>query len=200
MEQLPKPALLPQLPPSDEELVRLTLDDKEYFGELVDRYEAKLTRYIGRLGVRNLEDQQDVLQDIFLKAYRNLNGFDISLQFSSWIYRIAHNEAISWYRKQNVRPEGHLISDSEELLTLLSGKEESADVQFDKTINAQALGEALTKINEKYREVIILRFFEHKEYEEISDILQIPVGSVGTLLHRGKKQLAAALNPDELRI
>ncbi len=200
MEQLPKPAPLPQLPPSDEELVRLTLVDKEHFGELVDRYEAKLTRYIGRLGVRNPEDQQDVLQEIFLKAYRNLNGFDISLQFSSWIYRIAHNEAISWYRKQNVRPEGHLITDSEELLTLLGSKEESADVEFDKTINAEALGEALTKIDKKYREVIILRFFEHKEYEEISDILQIPVGSVGTLLHRGKKQLAAALNPDELRI
>ncbi len=178
----------------------MTLVDKEHFGELVDRYEAKLTRYIGRLGVRNLEDQQDVLQEIFLKAYRNLNGFDTSLQFSSWIYRIAHNEAISWYRKQSVRPEGHLIADGEELLSYLSSKEESVDVEFDKTINAEALGEALAKIDEKYREVIILRFFEHKEYEEISDILQIPVGSVGTLLHRGKKQLATALNPEELRI
>ncbi len=189
-----------QLPPSDAELVKMTLVDKRHFGELVDRYESKLQRYIARLGVRDIEDQLDVLQEIFLKTYRNLNAFDPALQFSSWIYRIAHNEAISWYRKQNVRPEGHLIADSEELLSFVSSKDESVDVQFDKEINAQALSEALAVIDEKYREVIILRYFEHKEYEEISDILQLPVGSVGTLLHRGKKQLATALNPEKIRI
>ncbi|MCD5381325.1 MAG: RNA polymerase sigma factor [Candidatus Pacebacteria bacterium] len=189
-----------QLPPSDEELVKHTLQDKSVFGELVERYEAKLTRYIIRLGVRDIDDQLDVLQDIFLKTYRNLNAFDTSLKFSSWIYRIAHNEAISWYRKKNVRPEGHLIGDSEEMLSFLSAKTESADVSFDKTINAEVVNEALLEIDSKYREAIILRFFEHKEYEEISDILKIPTGSVGTLLHRGKKQLAAGLNQDAIRI
>lgn len=189
-----------QLPPSDEELVRLTLEEKNVFGQLVDRYEAKLARYIARLGVRNPDDQLDVLQEIFLKVYRNLNGFDTSLQFSSWIYRIAHNEAISWYRKKNVRPEGHLIADSEEIISFISAKDELADVSFDKTVNAKEVSHALYMIDEKYREVIILRFFEHKEYEEISDILKIPVGSVGTLLHRGKKQLATVLNKEALRI
>lgn len=189
-----------ELPPSDEELVTLTLQDKEYFGMLVDRYEAKLTRYIARLGVKLSDDQLDVLQEIFLKTYRNLNGFDTSLKFSSWIYRIAHNEAISWYRKKNVRPEGHLVTDSEELLGFMSANEEGADEQVDKSINAEALGQALNEIDAKYREVLILRFFEHKEYEDISDILQIPVGSVGTLIHRGKKQLKSALNQDEIRI
>ncbi|MCA9359575.1 sigma-70 family RNA polymerase sigma factor [Candidatus Kaiserbacteria bacterium] len=188
------------LPPSDEELVKMTLQDKSHFGVLVDRYQAKLARYIARLGVRDPEDQMDVLQDIFLKTYRNLNGFDTSLHFSSWIYRIAHNEAISWYRKKNVRPEGHLIGDSEEIIGFLSAKDESADAQFDKTVNAKEVNEALLKIDEKYREVIILRFFEHKDYDEISDILKIPVGSVGTLLHRGKKQLADALNHEAIRI
>jgi RNA polymerase sigma-70 factor (ECF subfamily) len=185
---------------SDEELVKQTLQDKQFFGGIVDRYEAKLTRYIARLGIHNPEDQLDVLQEIFLKVYKNLNGFDTSLQFSSWIYRIAHNEAISWYRKKNVRPEGHLIADSEELLGFLSSKEDTADVEFDKTVNAVQVNEALNKIEDKYRQVLILRFFEHKEYEEISDILKIPVGSVGTLLHRGKKQLAVELNKHAIRI
>jgi RNA polymerase sigma-70 factor (ECF subfamily) len=194
MEQIPK------LPPSDEELVQKTLVDKSVFGELVDRYQAKLTRYIARLGVRDVDDQLDVLQEIFLKTYRNLNGFDTSLQFSSWIYRIAHNEAISWYRKKNVRPEGHLVADSEEMISFISSKDEAVDVSFDKTVNAKQVNEALLEIEAKYREVIVLRFFEHKEYEEISDILKIPVGSVGTLLHRGKKQLAAALNQEAIRI
>ena len=189
-----------QLLPSDEELARKTLEDKNVFGELVDRYQAKLMRYIARLGVRNPDDQLDVLQEIFLKTYRNINAFDSSLQFSSWIYRIAHNEAISWYRKKNVRPEGHLIGDSEEMLSFLSAKSETADVTFDKTVNAKEVNAALFKIDEKHRAALILRFYEHKEYEEISDILKIPVGSVGTLLHRGKKQLATALNEDAIRI
>lgn len=191
---------IPQLPPSDEEIVRRTLTEPNQYGLLVERYEPKLQRYITRLGVRVHDDQLDVLQEIFIKAYRNLNGFDTSLSFSSWIYRIAHNEAISFYRKKNVRPEGHLVGDSDEVLSFISSSAEGSDVIFDKTINAKQVEEALSVLDEKYREPIILRFFEHKEYDEISDILQIPIGSVGTLLHRGKKQLADVLNKDALRI
>lgn len=185
---------------TDAEVVLAALADKEQFGVLMDRYEAKLRRYIARLGVRNAEDQSDVLQDIFIKVYRNLNGFDQHLKFSSWIYRIAHNEAISWYRKKNVRPEGHLIADSEELLSFAAGNLDSAELQFDETINADVLHHALQKLDRKYAEVLILRFFEHKEYDEISDILQLPIGSVGTLIHRGKKQLATVINNDHIRI
>lgn len=191
---------LPSLPPSDEEVVRMTLQSPEMYGLLMERYEPKLQRYIARLGVRIPDDQLDVLQEIFIKAYRNLNNFDTSLSFSSWIYRIAHNEAISWYRKKNVRPEGHLVGDGDEVLSFLSSNQDGSDVHFDKTINASEVNKALQLIDEKYREPIILRFFEHKEYDEISDILQIPIGSVGTLLHRGKKQLASVLNKDALRI
>jgi len=184
----------------DEEVVLETLKNPNQYGILMERYEAKLKRYITRLGVRNSEDQLDVLQDIFIKAYRNLNGFDTSLSFSSWMYRIAHNEAISWYRKKNVRPEGHLVGDGEEVLEFLSSKEQGPEVVFDHVVNAAEVNRALALIDEKYREPIILRFFEHKEYDEISDILEIPIGSVGTLLHRGKKQLASVLNKDKLRI
>jgi RNA polymerase sigma-70 factor (ECF subfamily) len=186
--------------PTDEAVVIAALADKEQFGVLMDRYEAKLRRYIARLGVRNPDDQLDVLQDIFIKVYRNLNGFDQKLKFSSWIYRIAHNEAISAYRKKNVRPEGHLIADSEELLSFAAGNLDSAELQFDHTVNAEVLRQALLKLDKKYEAVLILRFFEHKDYDEISDILQIPIGSVGTLIHRGKKQLATVINNDQIRI
>jgi RNA polymerase sigma-70 factor (ECF subfamily) len=192
--------MIPILPPSDAEVVRMTLVDPNQYGLLVERYEAKLQRYITRLGVRVHDDQLDVLQEIFIKAYRNLNSFDTSLSFSSWIYRIAHNEAISFYRKKNVRPEGHLVGDGDEVLSFLSSSLDTADVKFDQGINAEEVNKALVKIDEKYREPLILRFFEHKEYDEISDILQIPIGSVGTLIHRGKKQLATVLNKDALRI
>ncbi|USN87811.1 MAG: RNA polymerase sigma factor [Candidatus Nomurabacteria bacterium] len=187
-------------PPTDIELVKMTLQQRSSFGFIVDRYEAKLKRYINRLGVRNPDDQLDVLQEIFIKAYKNLNSFDTSLSFSAWIYRIAHNEAISWYRKHKVRPEGHMIADSEEVLGLVSSSADAPDLVFDQNINAEILNKALHKIDEKYREVLILRYFEHLEYDQISDVLKIPIGSVGTLLHRGKKQLYDVLNHESIRI
>jgi len=185
---------------TDEELVVRTLTDRNVFAELIDRYEAKLTRYVRRLGVRTVEDIQDVLQETFIKAYRNLNGFDTSLSFSSWLYRIAHNEAVSWFRKQHVRPEGNLIADSEEIMQFIAGTESSAPVLFDQQVNAAVLNDALYHLDEKYRQPLILRYFEHKNYDEISDILMIPVGSVGTLIHRGKKQLASVIDTAAVRI
>jgi RNA polymerase sigma-70 factor, ECF subfamily len=191
---------IPALPPSDEEVVRMTLLEPNHYGLLMERYEPKLKRYITRLGIRNQEDQLDVLQEIFIKAYRNLNGFDTDLSFSSWIYRIAHNEAISFYRKQTVRPEGHLVADSEQVFDFLTAKQTADDVLFDSRLNAAEIHRALEELEPKYREPLILRYFEHKEYDEISDILEIPIGSVGTLLHRGKKKLKSVINEAKVRI
>lgn len=185
---------------SDEEIVSMTLRDKAFFAHIVLRYEEKLSRYITRLGVRNEEDRQDTLQDIFIKIYKNLNAFDTTLSFSSWVYRIAHNEAISAYRKKNVRPEGHLIDEGNERVAREMTKEDGVEKQFDEQINSEEVYRALEQVDEKYKIVLILRFFEHKEYEEISDILKIPTGSVGTLIHRGKKQLKEQIDTKQLHI
>lgn len=185
---------------TDAEIVAAALTDPQAIGAIITRYEDKLRRYIYRLGVRDHDEQADVLQDIFIKVYRNLNSYDSDLSFSSWIYRIAHNEAISWYRKRAVRPEGSLIAEGDDVLALLPTAAEAPEVAFDRTIEAKAVAEALKQLDEKYREVLVLRFFEHKEYDEISDILEIPIGSVGTLIHRGKKQLYHELNRHFVRI
>lgn len=185
---------------TDEALVAVVLKTPNAFGEIIERYEAKLARYIDRLGVRVLDDKLDVLQEIFIKAYRNLNSFDGSFKFSSWIYRIAHNEAVSWYRKRSVRPEGHLVADGEDVMFLIKDGTEGSEVAFDKDLNATELLRALDEIDQKYKEALILRFFEHKEYEEISDILRVPIGTVGTLISRGKKQLFNEINEHKVRI
>ena len=179
--------------PSDKELVVLALRERESFGSLVERYEAKLERYITRLGVRDPEDRADVLQEIFIKVYRNLNSFDQSLSFSAWIYRIAHNEAISWYRKQKARPEGYLVSEGDEIVKLMADQSTSPEDKFDQSIDKETLLRAMERLDDRYRDVLILRYFEHLEYEDISDVLKVPTGTVGTLVHRGKKQLKEIL-------
>lgn len=185
---------------SDEALVPIILETPNAFGVVIERYEEKLSRYIERLGVRVHDDRLDVLQEIFIKAYKNLNSFDGSFKFSSWIYRIAHNEAITWYRKRSVRPEGHLVADGEEVMLLTKDGSLGAEQLFDESVGAKEVLRALDEIDIKYKEALILRFFEYKEYDEISDILRIPIGSVGTLILRGKKQLANEINKAKVRI
>ncbi|MCK5096352.1 MAG: RNA polymerase sigma factor [Candidatus Pacebacteria bacterium] len=173
---------------TDEELVELVFENKAYFSCIVFRYEKKLKRYIRRITNLSEEDIDDVLQEIFIKVYTNLHGFDTDLTFSSWIYRIAYNTAISIHRKREARPEGHMIDAPDEVLINIVGEtdvEKEVDVQYLR----KHLLEAMESISQKYKDVLVLRFFEEKEYQEISDILQKPPGSVATLINRAKKQL-----------
>jgi RNA polymerase sigma-70 factor (ECF subfamily) len=168
---------------TDEELVELSLKDSDNFLYLSKRYEEKLLRYITRISKFSREDAEDVLQEVFIKTYYNLNGFDKELKFSSWIYRIAHNQAVSAIRKKVVRPTVYLEE---------SDLEKFGDVfdmvkNIDNSIDRKIIDEALSKLDEKYREVLVLRFLDEKEYVEIADILKKPVSTIGNLILRGKK-------------
>ncbi len=172
----------------DEELVRLSLDNPDSFSDLINRYQAKILYYVRRLGVSSLEDSQDIVQDIFLKVYLNLNDFKSDLKFSSWLYRIAHNQVISSFRRYRARPEAYSSPLDAVALNLLS-EDILPDSQIDKKILKDSLIKAINELEPKYREIIILKFFEEKSYQEISDILKKPEGSVASLLNRAKKSL-----------
>ena len=170
---------------SDEEVVALALLDKEVFLFIVHRYRTKLLKYLSRLTNGSNEDLEDILQDIFLKVYRNLNDFDDSLKFSSWIYAIARNEAVSAFRKKKVRPEGHATAlDAEGARQLAAESDLAANLDTD--FLRSRIGTVLSQLDVKYREVLILRFFEEKNYQEISDIIKRPPGTVASLLNRAK--------------
>jgi RNA polymerase sigma-70 factor (ECF subfamily) len=172
----------------DEELVALALASKEHFLCLMRRYEDKLLRYVRRLSGAALQDAEDIVQETFLKAYLNLNGFDRRLKFSSWIYRIAHNETISHFRRLKARPQ---ISDLEDNAwqNLASGinlkrQAESSEIVSD-------LQRVLAALDVKYRDVLVLKYLEGLDYSEMSDVLRKPVGTVGTLLNRAKSKFQA---------
>ncbi|NTV02024.1 MAG: RNA polymerase sigma factor [Chlorobiaceae bacterium] len=179
-------------PVSDQELVARALEDRQGFAAIVRRYEAPLMRYVSRLGCRSNASAQDLLQEIFIKTYLHLNDYDHSFPFSSWIYRIAHNEIISFFRKEKVRP---AVLDREGDLFLLETL--VADLGVDGTEHQRHSPEevqgAVEALDSKYREVIVLKFFEGKSYEEISDILLMPEGTVATLINRAKKKMKSIL-------
>lgn len=174
---------------SDEQLVQLSLEDQDCFYYLMKRYEPKILRYIKRITNVSEEESEDILQEIFIKVYRNLNGFNQKLNFSSWIYRVAHNEIINQYRKK--RSYSAIISlhnednDSSNLAELVC---DTLDIQdnYISMENTEKVREVLVQIPKKYREILILRYLEEKSYDEISDILHKPAGTVATLVNRAK--------------
>jgi len=174
---------------TDEELVALALKNQEIFACLIDRYEPKLMRYITRISSLTREDAEDLLQEIFVKIYRNLNSFDTDLKFSSWAYRIAHNQVISQWRKTRLSSQVLKFEGDEDYLKMLSS-DEDLGLAVEKRFTATEVRKILDLMDEKYREVLVLKFLEGKDYKEISDILQKPLGTVATLINRAKKQFS----------
>lgn len=168
---------------TDEELAgRVQASDRESFGVLVGRYEAKLIRY-GRKFLSEARDIEDLVQDVFIKAYVNLQSFDPRRMFSPWIYRIAHNtfiNALHAHRRLPVIP-----FDFDTFLPRLFAPETTDREAREREVRAM-LDQGLDQLDEKYREVLVLFYYEDLDYQAIADILHIPVSTVGVRLNRAK--------------
>jgi RNA polymerase sigma-70 factor, ECF subfamily len=184
---------------SDEEVVNLALKNQDNFVIIINRYKSKLFNYIRRITNIRDEDAEDLLQDIFLKVYLNLNDFDTDLKFSSWIYAIAHNQVISQHRKLSVRAEGHSTTLEDD-----SARKLASNINIEKEIDNIYLKDNVTKVlyalPEKYREVLVLKFLEEKNYQEISDIMKKPVGTVGSLMNKAKSEFKKELDKQKIKI
>jgi RNA polymerase sigma-70 factor (ECF subfamily) len=108
-------------------------------------------------------------EEIFLKAFQNLNGFDVAKKFSSWIYRIAHNEAVNFLKKLKIQ-----TVNLDEVEFILFDSSNDFAKYFDLKIEKQKVESALAKLNFKYLDPLVLHYFEDKSYEEIAEILKIP--------------------------
>lgn len=179
---------------TDKELVELTLKNDKYFVYIIERYEKKLSRYIFRIYSLRSEEVEDLLQEVFIKLYQNLNDFDDQFSFSSWIYRITHNALVSYLRKAEHKYELFSLDDdsTRKLLDVLHG---DTDLKNELSIkdSSEKVREVLKEIPDKYREVLVLYFFEDKSYKEISDILKCSVNSVSVLINRAKSKLKEKL-------
>jgi RNA polymerase sigma-70 factor (ECF subfamily) len=182
---------------SDNEIIeKIIRGEKELFSLIVEKYEAKLLRYIKRF-IWEADDAPDVLQNVFTRSYVYLNSFDKSQSFNAWIYRIAHNECINFLKK-NKKFSGYSIGDILDIDTFipfLTASEKSDDITNTRE-SKEEVEKYLNKMDSKYREVLILYFFEELSYEEIAKILQIPVSTVGVRLRRGKEKIKVLMEKD----
>jgi RNA polymerase sigma-70 factor (ECF subfamily) len=169
---------------SDEKLATASLKDKRSFDILVERYTDRIWRYTSRL-TGNHREAEDITQETFLKAFVNIAGFNPKLKFSSWLYRIAHNESVNFIKKHYRHRK---VAFDETVLYTSSGEK----TMFDKLIvqdDIRLARHALAHLASRDRAILELAFFEDKSYLEIADILKIAVNSVGPSIHRAKGKM-----------
>jgi RNA polymerase sigma-70 factor (ECF subfamily) len=174
----------------DEVLVRRFLDgDRDAFGTLVERHERRVYNLAFRILGRE-EDARDATQDAFLAALRKLAGFRGEAQFTTWMHRVTVNACYDLLRKKSRQPMLHLVGENDEL-----GPEPGPPVEDhgDEVAGTTDVERALARVPIEFRAVLILHDVQDVAYEEISRILDVPVGTVKSRLHRGRIALAKAM-------
>jgi len=162
------------------------------------RYEIPLMNYVQKLSGMNRSDAEDVLQEIFILTFQNLNDYDRQFKFSSWIYRIAHNQTVSMLRKRTKNDQD--ISWEEHDLDQLVGSSFDIEKNLFQKLDYHHLLQIIDLLPLKYKEVLLLKFVEGKGYQEISDILRKPMGTIGTLINRAKKRLLQEIEKTQSRL
>ena len=168
---------------SDQAIVdRITSGDVDAYALILERYEPKLHRYATYL-IHDQMAAHDVVQETFIKAYQNMRSFNPKYKFSSWIYRIAHNEAMNAIKKTK-------HTTDYDISTLPDNSYGShMDEVVDKKILKADVQACIDELDTKYREVIQLVYFERLKYDDISDVLHVPSSTVGVWLLRAKSRL-----------
>ena len=180
--------------PSDGELIARVLAGRaEAFQSLVQRHQQPIFAYLHRLLLRDGEAARDLTQSVFLKAYQSLRSVDPARPLLPWLYRIAHNEAANRLRHRARHPEAGL--EPEDWARVADPAGDTPESALAKAQEHAALRQALAGLRPQLRSAVVLHYFEDKSYQEIAEILEVPIGTVGTLIHRGRNALRAVLAP-----
>lgn len=169
--------------------------DHNAFGEIVEIYKDKVFQICFRM-LGNRQEAEDLAQEAFVRAYVNIQSFNITMKFSTWLYRIATNLCIDRLRKK--KPDYYLDAEvagteglnmySQIASDMAKPEEEVESLELQETIQVEIM-----KLPEKYRSVIVLKYIEELSLKEISEILDLPVGTVKTRIHRGREALRKQL-------
>lgn len=180
----------------DEQLVAAVLEGRpECFGDIVERYQGRLVNYLYRL-LQNVDEAHDLSQEVFLKVYQALEGFDPRYRFSTWLFRVAQNAAIDHIRKRRLKLVSITRPDTEDG----SGQEWDFPSQdrgpygdLRNQERADAIQQAIDELPWEYQELILLRHYGELSYDDIAGLKGMPLGTVKNKLFRGRQMLKEKL-------
>jgi RNA polymerase sigma-70 factor (ECF subfamily) len=167
------------------------------FSVLVRRYQERLYNSVYRL-LDNAEDARDVVQEAFLSAYQSLDSFKGDSRFFTWLYRIAVNTAISLKRKQRAMVRIETGRESEPTLEPHDPSAESRpDHALEQAEQGRRVRAALARLSPEHRAVLVMKDMEGQKYETMAEILQVPIGTIRSRLHRARLELRELLERSE---
>lgn len=169
--------------------------DQNAFGEIVEIYKNKVFQLCYRM-LGNRQEAEDAAQEAFIRAFINIHTFKQELKFSTWLFRIATNLCIDRIRKK--KPDYYLDAEVQgtEGLTMYSQVASSdplPEAELESLELQETIQKEILKLPEKYRAVIVLKYIEELSLNEISEILDLPLGTVKTRIHRGREALRQQL-------
>lgn len=168
---------------TDAQLVARSLEGNENaFRTLVERHQAVVYGVV-RAVLGAGDEVEDVAQDVFIKVYRGLGTYRGDARFATWLYRIARNEAINAARRRRV--DTTPVDD----VVLRAPEGERPDEQYHRDEQRRTMETHLAQLDEHHRVVLELRYMSEKSYAEIAEILELPIGTVKTYIHRAKQEL-----------
>ncbi|MBD3289320.1 sigma-70 family RNA polymerase sigma factor [candidate division KSB1 bacterium] len=180
----------------DNSLIRKALaGDQRAFTEILNRYRASIYNLIYKM-VHNKEETEDLVQEAFIKAFSSLSTFNEEYAFSTWLYKIAINNSIDHFRKKKLKTYSMDTPIESKDGPIQREFSDSSYLPDDPLLNKEKnklIEEAIAKLPEKYRVSIILRHREEKSYEEIAQILDIPLGTVKARIFRAREMLKKQL-------
>jgi RNA polymerase sigma-70 factor (ECF subfamily) len=174
--------------------------DRGAFAELVDLYKDRIYHLAYRM-LGNLHEAEDMVQETFMRVYTNLYRYDEAHKFSTWIYRIGTNVCIDRLRKRKaVYSLDAELGDSEgaDGYAMLPGNEDTPETEYLLSETQQHIREAIDKLPEKYKSVVILRYLHDLSLQEISEVLDMPITTIKTRVHRGREYLRKKLDREKL--
>ncbi len=178
---------------TDPELIERSLrGDQKAFGHLVTRYLPLVYNYLYRM-TQNHEVSEEMAQEAFVKAYKNIKSFDRNRPFKPWILRIASNAAITELRKQSKVVSLNALEEEGYWGEADHSATEDVVVRLERKLSSEEAMKAMAQLDEKYRHVLLLRYQQELSYEEIAESMKIPLNTVRTWLKRGLEKLQKEL-------
>ncbi len=182
--------------PTDQELVTRSIKgDEGAFNELVNRYKRGVYTVIVRM-VRDNETANDLSQETFIKLYRSLSSYDPEYRFSSWLFKVANNLTIDHLRKNRQKVyslDAPVEAEDDQVGVQIASSGENPLDRVESLELGEQIKEAIMELPVDYRRVIVLRHVEDMSYEEIVEVTDLPLGTVKTLLFRGRRLLRKKL-------
>lgn len=171
----------------DHAIERCIAGDKAAFETVVAAHADALVGLLRRL-LGNAEDARDIAQDTFVRAYQNLHRYDPRRPLKPWLFRIARNLAYNHLKARQRRADAHAADDSEVRLARVASPSPSPAAAVVQAERRSAVDEVLATLRPQFREVLLYRYMERLDYDEIAVVMGIPVGTVKTWLFRAKEQ------------